>query len=231
MAEKHNWNRYLKVVAFLAKHQGYYETFEEECIKRHSAREAEDTYFIDIMREIYDELGIIPDEKNMYIVFLKIMEEVFGIDGKHIVEVGGGILPRLGKRIHLQQKKGSITVYDPRLGHDIEGEESFILKREQFTRDTPLKKETDLIVGLMPCKGAEALLDQALKNNIDFLLWLCEGGPHGDYFDYFEDDEEWLSSTIQYAKRGVESKDMGKLMIKYCKPFSTYPIVYNKREK
>lgn len=220
----------MNIMALLAKHPDYYEEFEKQCIKGYALESDEKNYKEDIMREIYDELGYIPDDKNIYLAFMKLMEEEFGIDGKNIVEVGGGIFPRLGKRIHLKQKTGSITVYDPRIGKDIEGEDHFILKREQFSRKTPLQ-DTDLLVGLMPCKGAEPLIDQAIDHDIDFLVWLCEGGPHGDYFDYFETDEEWLGSTIYCAKRGVENKQMGKLMIKRYPEFSNYPIIYNKREK
>ena len=230
MADKKNLARYMGVVDFLARHPGYYDQYEEECIKSYALRENERNFYLDIMREIYDELGFIPDEKNMYITFIKMIEETFGIEGKNIIEVGGGIIPRLGKRIHLKQNTGTITVYDPRLGRHYESEDRFTLVREEFTKKTPVDG-ADLIVGLMPCKGAEPLLDQAIKNNIDFILWFCEGGPHGDYFDYFEDDDEWLSSTLYFARKGVEENKMGKLKVKHLEQFSTYPIVYNEREK
>lgn len=82
----------------------------------------------------------------------------------------------------------------------------------------------------MPCKGAETLLDLALNNKKDFVLWLCEGGPHGDEFDFFEDDEEWRNYMIDKAKSGVEENGMGKLKVKMINEFSDkYPIIYNER--
>ena len=81
----------------------------------------------------------------------------------------------------------------------------------------------------MPCKGAEPLLEQATKKNIDFMLWFCEGGAHGDCFDYFEDEEEWLGSMMYTAQRGVEDSKMGKLKVKKLEEFSHYPIIYNQR--
>lgn len=222
---------YMKISSFVAEHPDYYDKYEKEAIKAHAIRGIEhDLYTTDVIREICDHLGLIPEDKNIYVAFQKLIEEQFGIEGKHIVEVGGGIIPNLGKRIHLGQKTGSIIVYDPRLGKEFESEDRFTLKREEFKENTPIPEKTDLMIGLMPCKGAEALIDSALEHKKDFIVWLCEGGPHGDYFDYFESDEEWLDSTIFYATSEVESKKMGKLMVKKMEDFSEYPIIYNKKE-
>lgn len=219
------------VSKFLKEHPDYYEEMEKHRINYYATHDNNgDTYTKDVMREIYDELGIIPEEKNMYTAFIDLLEETHGYEGKNIVEVGGGILPRLGKRIHTLQHKGTITIYDPRIGKDIEGEDRFTLIREPFTRKTELDG-CDLLIGLMPCKGAEPLIDQAVEKKIDFLLWLCEGGPHGDCYDYFEDEREWLGSTIYTASRGVKDSRMGKLMEKMLPQYSHYPIIYNQREK
>ncbi len=217
------------VLNFLEEHPDYYDWFEKMCIKSYAEEgSAHDKWTKDVIREIYDELGLIPEDKNMYIEFIKLLEETFGIEGKNIIEVGGGIIPRLGKRIHLQQHTGSITVYDPRLGNDIVGEERFILRREKFNDRTPVDG-TDVMIGLMPCKGAEALIASATKHNIDFLVWLCEGGPHGDCYDYFEDEAEWLNYINILALRGIEDNHMGKLMVKRIDELSEYPIIYNQR--
>lgn len=188
-----------------------------------------ETYHKEILREVLDFLGIIPDSENIYIEFLHQIESLHQIENRNIIEVGCGVFPNLSSRMSLKQKNGRITVYDPRLDSTIQSSDKLILKKEEFTRETPLE-DTNLIVGLMPCKGAEALIDQAIANEIDFVLWLCEGGPHGDYFDYFEDEEEWLYSITSIARRGTEDKKMGKLQKKYIKKYSTsYPIIYNSR--
>lgn len=186
-------------------------------------------YHIDIIREILDYLGKIPDSENIYIEFLNQIESLFPINGKNIVEVGCGAFPNLAKRMKLKQKSGTITVYDPRLDLRVPKTEGLILKKETFTRNTPIEN-TDLLVGLMPCKGAEPIIDQAIKNKIDFIIWLCEGGPHGDYYDFYEDDEEWLYSMTSIARRGIEDNKMGKFQKKYIKKYSEiYPIIYNSR--
>ena len=214
---------------FLDEHQDYYDQWEKSYIRNMSSSlSSHEKWTKDVLREIYDQLEMIPDDKNMYITFMNLLENEFGIEGKNIIEVGGGIIPRLAERIHLKQKTGSITVYDPRLGSDLESKDRFVLKREDFSKKTNVDG-ADIIIGLMPCKGAESLIASATEHNIDFLVWLCEGGPHGDYFDFYESDEEWLSSMIYYAQRGVETHKMGKLKIKNMPEFSEYPIIYNRR--
>ena len=220
---------YYKVLQFIENHLEDYDRFEVQGILSYAKNpNIEICAKVDVVREIFDELGLIPDDLSLYIAFINAIDKEFGIDGKHIYEVGGGILPRLAKRIHLRQKSGSITVFDPRLAHDVMGKDRFILRREKFTKSTPTQ-DADLLIGLMPCKGAEALLDNACAQKKDFMLWLCEGGPHGDYFDYFESDDEWLDSTIFHAKRFVERNHMGKLKALEYPQFSDYPIIYNQR--
>lgn len=184
----------------------------------------------DILREIYDELGILSEEKNIYLGFIKMIEEVFDIRNRNILEIGGGILPRLGERISKIQDKGTVTVYDPRISEYKKDSNNLKLVRKEFD-GTMNVNDIDLMIGLMPCKAAEIILDVSLKNNIDFIIALCEGGPHGDEYDYFEDDEEWRGSLIRYARRSVDEKNMGKLKIKYMREYGNpYPVIFNDRK-
>lgn len=218
-----------RVLEYLNQHRDEYDEYElmgiENFAKHPNLKQASKA---DGIREILDELGLIPDSHNIYVSFIDLINQQFGIDGKHILEVGGGIIPRLAKRIHLKQNSGSITVYDPRLSTKTVGNDRLILKKEMFHRDTPTTG-IDLLVGLMPCKGAEPLIDNAVNNRKDFMLWLCEGGPHGDFYDYFETDEEWIDSTISHAEYGVERQEMGKLRQLRLSDFPEYPIIYNQR--
>ena len=175
-----------------------------------------------------DELDLIPEDYNIYNEFMNFIDDVHGIGNKNIVEIGGGRFPRLAKRINNSRDNGKITVYDPRLSTE-ESDDRLVLKRKKASSHTDID-DCDLIIGLMPCKGAEVLLDLAIKNNKDFVLWLCEGGSHGDEYDFFEDDDEWRQSMIFKAEKGIREKNMGKLKIKKLDRFSNrFPIIYNER--
>ena len=215
------------VKQFGAAHRDYYDENErEQIINSMNHSNWEENYTADGIREIMDELGLIPDEKNMYIAFIDLIDKEFGLEGKNIVEVGGGILPRLARRIHSKQANGTITVYDPKLGIREEGNERLILKKEPFKRNTPIEG-TDLLIGLMPCQGTEPLIEAAIQNKIDFIIWLCEGGNLPYAYDISVDD--WIHGTISVAERDVKENGMGKLMIKRLPNYSDYPIVYNQR--
>lgn len=218
-----------QTIEFVKRHCKLYGYFELHClIDAIRDMDIPELYVVELAREVLDELGFIPCEHNIYEKFSNVVASVHGLDNKNIIEIGGGRFPRLAKRIRLKQKKGSITVYDPNLHEEFDSER-FKLRKKRANSYTDVNN-CDLIIGLMPCKGAEILLDLALKNKKDFVLWLCEGGPHGDEFDFFEDDEEWRNYMIDRAKSGVEANDMGKLKIKMISEFSDkYPIIYNER--
>lgn len=223
---------YESVEHFLKKQQnGLYDEYEVEgilgCIKYGVLP---DIYHKEIVREVLERLNLIPEEENIYSHFAREIEQIHSLEGRKIIEVGCGVFPHLAKKIRLKQTKGSVTVYDPRLNPALTSTESLILKREKFTRSTEIA-DTDLLVGLMPCKGAESIIDQAIDKKIDFIVWLCEGGPHGDYYDFYEDEDEWLCSVQSVAKRGIRDKQMGTYGKKLIKKYSDrYPIIYNNKK-
>ena len=89
----------------------------------------------------------------------------------------------------------------------------------------------DLVVSLMPCKGAEAVLDACVEQDKDFIVGLCEGGPHGDCFDFYEDEEEWIHSMISYTESRLKRKGTGKLLKKQFDNCGyPYPVIYNSRK-
>lgn len=218
-----------RTIEFVKKNKQLYGFIEFHClIDVLKSMDVPDLYIIELAREVLDELGCIPAEYNIYEKFSNVVDEVHGIDDKNIVEIGGGRFPRLAQRMKLKQNKGTITVYDPNL-HTEKGNDRLILKRKRANAYTDVDN-CDLIVGLMPCKGAEVLLDLALQHKKDFVLWLCEGGPHGDEFDFFEDEDEWREYIIDKASKGVKDNNMGKLKIKKIDEFSKkYPIIFNER--
>lgn len=217
------------IVEYLTKYPEAFTCEEKNSIVTYITDSEYEFFIPDIMRELYDELNILPENKSLYKAFMLLVDDIFKIKNKKIVEVGGGIIPTLGKRISKFQDSGKITIYDPRLSIYEKDTDRMVLKREKFNIKTDIRGN-DLLIGLMPCEAANVIVESALKNKMDFALALCEGGPHGDMFDYFEDEEEWRMSLIQYAAAMVEEQNMGKLKIKYLKEYGDpYPIIYNER--
>ena len=217
------------VLQYLKEHPELFSDYERECILDYVYLINSDEFIPDVVREVYDEVGIIPDTKNVYLEFIKLLNNTYAVHDKNILEVGGGTIPRLAKRINHLQTTGSITVYDPRLSIYEEDTSKFHLVRKPFTESTNIGNH-NLMVALMPCEACETVIRSAINNKIDFMLGFCEGGPHGDEFDYFEDDDEWLNSMLYLARDGIEENGMGKMKVKYlqeCK--NPYPVIYNER--
>lgn len=217
---------YKKVLKYLKDNIGNYSETEINYIFKNYDYLEDNKFVPDILRQIYDELGLLDDKDNLYLGFIDIIKEIFNIDS-NIVEVGGGVIPSLGKNITLNQKNGTVTVYDPRLINNVDNDK-LILKREYFNDKTDISK-CDLVIGLMPCQATEVLIRQAGKYNKDFLIGLCEGG-HNAFDDYFDDDI-WKENIMYLARRTIEENDMGVLMetdlLDYNDP---YPVIYNKRK-
>lgn len=188
-------------------------------------------YIPDICKQILEEIGYYDDKKeeSSYEAFINLLDNEFGIDN-NIIEVGGGIVPTLGYKISLRQNKGSITIYDPRLTNYHKENDKFILKKELFHRNTDVTN-TDILIGFMPCESTQTIIENATYNNKDFMIAMCEGGPHGDEFDYYESVDEWLGSMLYLAERRIEEKGMGKLeVLSFEKYGHEYPLIYNKRK-
>ena len=186
----------------------------------------------DITRQILEEIGYYDEkpEQSGYNAFIDLIDNEFGLE-KNIVEVGSGVIPTLAHKISLKQKSGTITLYDPRLS-DYYGEtDRFVLKREEFNHKTNIKN-ADIIIGFMPCEATRTIIETATENNKDFAIVMCEGGPHGDEYDYFESSDEWVDSMLYLAYRGIEDNNMGELKkLSFKKYQSPYPLIYNKIKK
>ena len=217
------------LLQYFKEHPKLFTEYEKKCILDYVHVLNSDEFIPDLIREIYDEVGIIPDKKNVYLEFLSLLRGVHSIEDKRILEVGGGTIPRLAKRIHNIQTTGSITVYDPRLSLYERDMERFHLVRKPFDSNT-LVGDYQLMVSLMPCEACEAVIRKATDCKVDFMLGFCEGGPHGDEFDYFEDEDEWLNSMLYLARDRIEEQGMGKMKVKYLKECNNpYPVIYNER--
>lgn len=219
-----------QILNYLKEHPGIYSDFTIEMIQKYLISNQKDKFVPDSIRELYDECGLLTEEQDIYTGFLELLQSEYDIREKKMIEVGGGVIPRLGKRISsIQTGEGKITVYDPRLSKYEKSTDRMKLVRKPFTYETPLK-DTNFLLAFMPCEAAETFINMATSHQIDFMIALCEGGPHGDEFDYFDSEEEWIHSMIYLAKRGIKDHHMGTLGIQYLKKYEDpYPVLYNHR--
>lgn len=224
--------RQLKILEYLKKNPSILTKKEIDYLLSYQGDLEEDIRrYPDYFRQIYDELRLIPDERNIYLGFMELLQEEFSIENKNIIEVGCGRIPTLAKKISLKQINGTITVYDPLLNREEKETNKFHLKREKFTKNTPLQG-TQLLIGFMPCEAADIMVERAIKERIDFMIALCEGGPHGDLIDYFESDEEWRNSLIIYANNRLEDDNQSSLKFKSLEKYKNpYPVIYYKYQK
>lgn len=218
----------LEIEKFLETYGKGYDPRELEYIRKNWQRGLKSKFTTDILRQIYSELGFFNDSENIYIGFIEILENNFDIE-RDIIEVGGGRFPTLAKTIALKQHKGTITVYDPRLVTTKSEVPNMTLKKENFTMSTPIKKD-QLVIAFMPCEATESTIVASGTNNTDFMIALCEGGPHGDEFDYFESEEEWITSMIYKARLMAKKYGLGTIEVADLKQYGDpYPVIYNKR--
>ena len=218
----------LKVNRFLEENKHGYNDREIEYIRANWVHSLDKKFQVDILRQMYSELGFTDEENDIYHAFIKILEENFDID-TDIIEVGGGKIPSLAKRIALKQKQGTITVYDPNLISTESPYPNMVLRKQPFTLKTPVEKD-QLIIGFMPCEATERIIYNARQNGAHFLIALCEGGPHGDEFDYFESEDEWLSSMLYSARDIANKTGHGPLQMSDLKEFDDpYPVIYTKK--
>lgn len=220
-------SKYQKVLDYLKENVKDYSEEEIMYIAANPDMIESGNFIPSVMRQIYDELGFIDKKNNLYDAFVRILDKNFDINS-NIIEVGGGVIPSIAKKIRLKQVNGSVTVYDPRLSTKYKSTNKLKLKREKFSENTNIKK-ADLIIGFMPCEATELLVQQATRYKKDFLIALCEGG-HYSFDDYF-DTETWTESILYIAKQGINENGLGELVKTDLKEYGDpYPIIYNKRK-
>ncbi len=220
--------RLMQFNEFLIRNKDDLDPFEYEWIRRNMTTLSEHfLYYPFVVREIYDKLGFMSDDENLYVRFAELLRQTHNLSGKRILEVGAGVYPTLGEKICTEA--GIVVAYDPRLTKKQKSTDKLKLVRRNFNKRMCLD-EYDLVVSLMPCKAAEDVLDACIEQDKDFVVGLCEGGPHGDCYDFYEDDIEWRHSIMSYADSRIRRNGRGKVLTKQLDGCNyPYPIIYNSR--
>lgn len=217
---------YHQILNFLKDHEEDYTDEEKDFILKNYTWGRKKDLVSDILRQIYDELNLLEDSQNIYTGFIDLLEEHFDIN-QNIIEIGGGKIPSLGKRLALRQKSGTVTVYDDKLiSTHTDIPNLSLIKRRLSPRE--IIKEANIIIGFMPCEGTETAIKLAENNKLDFMIAFCEGSCQNEDFDM--PTEDWEQRMIYEAKKASSIANLGTVkktyMLKYQNP---YPIIYNKR--
>lgn len=215
-----------QIVKFLMKHENDYTKKEKEFILKNYTWGKKDSLVTDILRQIYEELDLLEENQNIYQGFIDLVEENFGIN-QNIIEVGGGKIPVLAKRLAKQQKKGTVTVYDDQLITKASPIPNLTLIKKRVTSSQQLPNK-DLIIGFMPCEGTETTIKLAKENKLDFMIALCDGTSHN--IDFMAEDD-WELRMLYEARKAVEQASLGTLEKTYMKNYhNPYPVIFNKRK-
>ena len=221
-----------KLLEFIEKNSSLFTPFEKTYLKSYICTgEYKKILFLpDLVREVVDELGFLLPNQDIYTGFVDLVRDSFDLNGRSIIEIGGGIFPRVAERLINIPGVKNVVVYDPRINYLRPDTDRFKVIRRRVDYNEP-DLGGDLLVGFKPCKGAEVIVKQAINYNHDFIVALCEGGLHGDCYDYFENEDEWLSSIMREAELGIEKNNMGVLKVKSLKQYGDrYPVIYNERK-
>lgn len=212
-----------KVSVFLMEHEQDYTEEAREFILNNCLWGRRSSLVTDILRQIYDELNLLEEEENVYNQFLRTLEQSFDIN-TDIVEIGGGKIPTLSKKIAQRQTHGTIVTYDNQLIIPQISIPNLTLVKRRLLPNEQL--EAKMLIGFMPCEGTETAISLVKRNHLDFMIALCDGTGHGE--DSFLSPEEWVSSMIYDAKQAAREAGLGEVKKTYIKG-SPYPIIYNRR--
>ena len=179
--------------------------------------------------QICDELGLLPDKQNPYKAFSNLINETFDIEDKNVVEIGGGKLARLSKRISAIQVLGKVTVYDPN-SVIIEGNYHNLVLAQRKFGETSDVKDVDLLVGLMSYPTASVAIKMAIENKIDFMIAVFNKRNQYSFSEGSEFDLKPIFNFVNMAEKKVENSGLGKLKVKRINEIGKqFPIIYNER--
>ena len=223
-----------RIKEFLEQHPEGYDEDTKEFIERCALWGRNTSTTVSELDQIYNYLELDQEDNNIYRVFADLVESKFDIN-RPIYEIGGGNIPTVGKILALRQQKGTVTIYDPRLIFTKTDIPNLRLVKKPFTGEEIVESNA-LMIGYKPCDAIIPMMKYIAKNDLDFMIALCDCA-HG--FPEIKDEDDinlWYQSCewpvyIKYAeeervkKSGQEIRRVKRLsMEKYDNPS---PIIYN----
>ncbi len=173
MSRQEQISYYRKFINYLNKYQDFYSENAIDFLLENFLLPMPIESSPDILKQIYDVLGLLNPEENCYLQLAKLIGNLYGWDS-HVLEIGGGFYPSFSRHMDLLQQanngSGTITTYDPRLVVSSLG--NIKLHKEEFKKEM-LVESYDLIVGIMPCEATSMIIRKAIQENKEFFIAMC----------------------------------------------------------
>lgn len=213
-----------------------YEHFYNEKARKY----IEDNFFnganrtsnMDILMQLYSELGLDIGKHTFYDEHLERIDSIFGLD-RDIIEVASGYIPAFANKIAKKQlalNRGTITIYEPELFEEKAKYSNMTIHKEKFTEQTKINKDS-LGIGILPCDATEAMIRNFCKNNMDFYIAMCNcNHKSNNIFPTYQ----YQNKMVALAESLLEkySNNQKELKIDYLDDefvFGYAPIIYTKQ--
>ena len=213
-------------------YEHFYSEKAKQYIEDNFFKEAYKTSNMDILMQLYSELGLDIGKHTFYDEHLERINSIFGLD-RDIIEVASGYIPAFANKIAKKQlalNRGTITIYEPELFEEKAKYSNMTIHKEKFTEQTKINKDS-LGIGILPCDATEAMIRNFCKNNMDFYIAMCNcNHKSNNIFPTYQ----YQNKMVDLAESLLEkySNHQKKLKIDYLDDefvFGYAPIIYTKQ--
>lgn len=223
---------------FLREYSKSYSPDVIDVIKRYFWKNQDCLTTLDVLMQIYQELGVYEGRESYYSYHLNNIGKLFNINS-NIVEIGAGYIPSFANMIareQLKNKKGTITIYDPCLIESSSRYQNMKLHKENFNYCMDVSNY-DLMIGLLPCEATEEIIKSAIMNNKDFYISMCGCNHSNDpllwMFGFGMPYNMYQMQMVELANDLMDEYNHNKEVVtcympdKYNVP---YPVIYSKHK-
>lgn len=213
-------------------YEHFYSEKAKQYIEDNFFKEAYKTSNMDILMQLYSELGLDIGKHTFYDEHLERINSIFGLD-IDIIEVASGYIPAFANVIAKKQlalNRGTITIYEPELFEEKAKYSNMTIHKEKFTEQTKINKDS-LGIGILPCDATEAMIRNFCKNNMDFYIAMCNcNHKSNNIFPTYQ----YQNKMVDLAESLLEkySNNQKELKIDYLDDefvFGYAPIIYTKQ--
>lgn len=213
-------------------YEHFYNEKTRKYIEENFFNGANRTSNMDILMQLYSELGLDIGKHTFYDEHLERINSIFGLD-RDIIEVASGYIPAFANKIAKKQlalNRGTITIYEPELFEEKAKYSNMTIHKEKFTEQTKINKDS-LGIGILPCDATEAMIRNFCKNNMDFYIAMCNcNHKSNNIFPTYQ----YQNKMVDLAESLLEkySNNQKELKIDYLDDefvFGYAPIIYTKQ--